>query len=68
MLRFFDLITKNCCKQGTKLNFADMGFGDNSLKIVGKIVKNNDHFTSLDLRKNYISGGEGLSIMAKSLL
>jgi hypothetical protein len=45
-----------------------MGFGDNSLKIIGKIVRGNDHFSSLDLRKNYITGGEGLSTLAKSLL
>jgi Leucine-rich repeat (LRR) protein len=45
-----------------------MGFGDNSLKIISKIIRNNDHFTSLDLRKNYITGGEGLSNLAKSLL
>lgn len=68
MFRFFELITKNCCKQGSKLNFVDMGFGDNALKIIAKIIKGNDHFTTLDLRKNYITGGSGLSTLAKALL
>jgi hypothetical protein len=45
-----------------------MGFGDNSLKIISKIVKNNDHFTTLDLSKNYISGGQGLQALGKALL
>lgn len=55
MVRFFDMIKRNCLKQGNKLNLADMGLGDNSLKVVAKIVKNNDYFSSLVIFKFYFN-------------
>ena len=78
MLRFFELLKRNCLKQGRKLNLADMGFGDNSLKVVAKIIKNNEFFSVLvifkfyfnvlqDLRKNFVSGS-GLTTLAQALL
>ena len=55
MVRFFDMIKKNCAKQGHKLNLADMGLGDNSLKVVAKIVRNNDYFSVLVFFKFYFN-------------
>lgn len=67
MLRFFEMLKKNCSNQGTRLNLVDMGFGDNSLKVISKILKHNNNFATLDLRKNFISGS-GISYLASALL
>lgn len=67
MQRFFEMLKKNCAKQGTRLNLVDMGFGDNSLKVISKIIKNNNNFAVLDLRKNFVTGS-GISSLAQALL
>ena len=67
MIRFFDIIVKSLAPNKRKLNLVDLGIGDNSVKVVGKILKNNPHFAILDLRKNFITN-TGIKSLAKSLI
>lgn len=46
-------------KNERKLNLVDMSLGDNSLIVVGQIIKMNQQFSTLDLRKNFITN-EGI--------
>ncbi|CDW88755.1 leucine rich repeat family protein [Stylonychia lemnae] len=66
MIRFFDIINKAHLKKERKLQLIDMGLGDQSLVVVGKIIKKNKQFSTLDLRKNFISNN-GIKEFLKSL-
>ena len=45
MIRFFDIVQKNHILRPNKLNLADSGIGDHSIKIICKIIKNNTQFS-----------------------
>lgn len=47
MVRFFDLLHRNCNKSSRKLILSDMGIGDYSAKIIAKVIRNNNNFSIL---------------------
>ena len=47
MLRFFEVITRNQGLKERQLNFSEQGFGNHSMRVIAKIIKNNEQFSSL---------------------
>ena len=62
--RFLEMSEKSIVDR--KLLLRDMGLGVESAKVIAQVVRGNDAFAVLDLRKNNL-GNEGCRALAKGL-